>query len=123
MSQFIRLNRNALEIFQRLNEAITTSRESITVDLFDDNDTLKSVQVPSFGHLLKRITDAENNIKNLTGVGDTDVNVRLSDGSYRKIIASKLKLPAANIKSVAAPVSFNIKSNYFFESFQSTTHG
>lgn len=117
MSQFIRLNRNALEIFQRLNEAITTSRESITVDLFDDNDTLKSVQVPSFGHLLKRITDAENNIKNLTGVGDTDVNVRLSDGSYRKIIASKLKLPAANIKSVAAPVSFNIKSNYFFESF------
>ncbi len=117
MSQFIRLNRNALEIFQRLNEAITTNRESVTVDLFDDNDNLKSVQVPSFGHLLKRITDAENNIKNLTAVGDTDVNVRLSDGSYRKIVASKLKLPAADIKSVAAPTSFNIKSNYFFESF------
>jgi len=117
MSQFIRLNRNALEIFQRLNEAITSNRESVTVQLFDDNDVLKSIQVPSFGHLLKRITDAENNIKNLTGTGDTDVNVRLSDGSYRKIIASKLKLPAANISSVAAPTTFNIKSNYFFESF------
>jgi hypothetical protein len=117
MSQFIRLNRNALEIFQRLNEAITTSRESVTIELFDDSDKLKSIQVPSFGHLLKRITDAENNIKNLTAVGDTDVNVRLSDGSYRKIIASKLKLPAADIKSVAAPTAFNIKSNYFFESF------
>ena len=117
MSQFIRLNRNALEVFQRLNEAITTNRESVTVELFDDNDTLKSIQVPSFGHLLKRITDAENNIKNLTGVGNTDVNVRLSDGSYRKIIASKLKLPASNVTSIAAPTTFNIKSNYFFESF------
>jgi hypothetical protein len=117
MSQFIRLNRNALEIFQRLNEAITTNRESVTVELFDDNENLKSIQVPSFGHLLKRITDAEHNIKNLTAVGDTDVNVRLSDGSYRKIIASKLKLPAENVKSIAAPTAFNIKSNYFFESF------
>ena len=117
MSQFLRLNRNALEIFQRLNEAITSNRESVTIQLFDDNDTLKSVQVPSFGHLLKRITDAENNIKNLTGAGDTDVNVRLSDGSYRKIVTSKLKLPANNITSIAAPISFDIKSNYFFESF------
>jgi len=117
MSQFIRLNRNALEIFQRLNEAITSNRESVTVDLFDDNDTLKSVQVPSFGHLLKRITDAENNIKNLTSLGDTNVNVRLADGSYRKVIASKLKVPAADITSVASPTTFNIKSNYFFESF------
>lgn len=117
MSQFLRLNRNALEIFQRLNEAITSSRESVTIQLFDDNDTLKSVQVPSFGHLLKRITDAENNIKNLTGAGDTDVNVRLSDGSYRKIVTSRLKSPAENITSIAAPVSFDIKSNYFFESF------
>jgi hypothetical protein len=117
MSQFIRLNRNALEVFQRLNEAITTNRESVTVQLFDDNDTLKSIQVPSFGHLLKRITDAENNIKNLTGTGDTDVNVRLADGSYRKIIASRLKLPADNVNSIAAPLTFNIKSNYFFESF------
>ena len=78
MSQFIRLNRNALEIFQRLNEAITTSRESVTVELFDDSDKLKSIQVPSFGHLLKRITDAENNIKNLTAVGDTDVKFGIS---------------------------------------------
>jgi len=117
MSQFLRLNRNSLEIFQRLNEAITSNRESVTIQLFDDNDTLKSVQVPSFGHLLKRITDAENNIKNLTGAGDTDVNVRLADGSYRKIVTSKLKLPANNITSVAAPISFDIKSNYFFESF------
>jgi hypothetical protein len=117
MSQFLRLNRNALEIFQRLNEAITSNRESVTIQLFDDNDALKSVQVPSFGHLLKRITDAENNIKNLTGAGDTDVNVRLSDGSYRKIVTSKLKLPANNITSIAAPISFDIKSNYFFESF------
>lgn len=117
MSQFIRLNRNALEIFQRLNDAITSNRESVTVQLFDDNDVLKSIQVPSFGHLLKRITDAENNIKNLTGTGDTDVNVRLADGSYRKIIASKLKLPAGNITSVASPTTFNVKTNYFFESF------
>jgi hypothetical protein len=117
MSQFLRLNRNALEIFQRLNEAITSNRESVTVQLFDDNDTLKSIQIPSFGHLLKRISDAENNIKNLTGTGDTDVNVRLSDGTYRKIIASKLKLPAGNITSVTSPTTFDIKSNYFFESF------
>lgn len=117
LSQFIRLNKNALEIFHRINEAVTSDKENITVDLFDDIGNLKRIQVPAFGFLKKEITRLENDIRNLSGVGDSDTVVQLSDGSHRRVITQKLKSPANNITTLNTPVSFNQKSNWFFEDF------
>ena len=56
LSQFIRLNRNALEIFERINEAVTSTKETVNVDLFDDDSNLKRIQIPSFGYLKNELT-------------------------------------------------------------------
>ena len=117
LSQFIRLNKNALETFQRINEAVTSSKENVTVDLFDDENNIKRIQLPSFGFLKNEITRLENDIKNLSGLGDSDTLVKLADGTHRRVITSRLKSPANDIVSLNAPGTFEYKNNWFFEDF------
>lgn len=117
LSQFVRLNRNALEIFERINEAVTSDKETINVDLFDDESNLNRIQIPSFGYLKSEISRLDRNFGNLAGVGDSNTSVRLPDGSYRKVITSKLNTAANDITDVNVPTSFNFKNNWFFEDF------
>jgi len=117
LSQFIRLNRNAIEIFERINEAVTTNKETVNVDIFDDDNNLKRIQVPSFGFLKSEVSRLNSNIANLSGVGGSDASVRLADGSFRKVITSKLKTSAKDITNVQSPTRFEYKNNWFFEDF------
>lgn len=117
LSQFIRLNRNALEIFERINEAVTSNKETVNVDIFDDANNLKRIQIPSFGFLKTEVARLNTNIENLTGIGTSDASVRLPDGSFRKVVTSKMKTPANTITNVQAPTRFEYKNNWFFEDF------
>ena len=106
LSQFIRLNRNALEIFERINEAVTSTKENVDVDLFDDDNNLKRVQIPSFSYLKNEIARLDRNVSNLSGVGQADTNVRLSDGTFKRVITSAIKSPANDIVNLASPTEF-----------------
>src|ERR1022692_4116021 len=121
LSQFLRLNTNALTIFERINEAITSSAQTVTVDLFDDNNNLTKITIPSFGYLQQQITNLQNNVANLSGTGTGDSNVRLPDGTFRKIIVSELEVPAANITTIATPTQFEYNNNWFFDQFLNPT--
>ena len=37
LEQFLELNTNALETFERINEAISTDKETVSITLYDDN--------------------------------------------------------------------------------------
>ncbi len=124
IKQFTQMNANALETFERINEAITSEKDAITVsvDLFGTPDddgvtTIKTYQIPSFGFLDREIKRLENNIKALSGVGTTDATVQMPDGSFKKIIARKLKTPANDLTSIALPVEFETTDNDFFEDY------
>lgn len=118
LEQFLELNTNSLEVFNRINEAITSDKETITVDLFNPNDsTLKSVQIPAFGYLKREIERLSNNLESISGVENGTSNVRLKDGSFRKIFTNRLKGPSKPITSLSAPTQFNTKLNEFFEDF------
>ena len=63
LEQFLELNTNSLETFNRINEAITTDKETVTVDLYNPNDSkMKSVQIPAFGYLKREIERLNNNL-------------------------------------------------------------
>jgi hypothetical protein len=117
ISQFLKLETNALETFNKLNEAITSNKQTVDVDLFDQSNNLVRIQIPSFGFLKNEINRLDTNLQNLAGTGDSDTNVRLADGTYRKVITSKLKTAGNTLTEVAVPTNFNTKSNWFFEEF------
>lgn len=118
LEQFLELNTNSLETFNRINEAIATDKETVTLDLYDPNtNELKSVQIPAFGYLKREIERLDANVKSITAIDGNSANVRLKDGTFRRIYSSRLKGPAPSIKSLAAPTQFNTKLNEFFEDF------
>ena len=124
IKQFTQMNANALETFERINQAVTTSDDSVTVsiDLFgtpddDGNTTIKTYQIPSFGYLDREIKRLESNLKALTGVGTSDASVKLPDGSIQRIVTRKLKTPASDLTSLSLPTQFETTDNDFFEDF------
>jgi hypothetical protein len=118
LEQFLELNTNSLETFNRINEAITTDKETVALDLFDTNtQTMRTVQIPAFGYLKREIDRLNKNVQQISGVEGSSANVRLKDGSFRKIHTTRLKGPSKPITSLAAPTQFNTKLNEFFEDF------
>lgn len=111
------MNQNTLQTYEKISEAITTDKQTVSVDLFSENGQLRTVQVPAFGYLKREIERLDTNLKSLSGLGQGDAAVKMADGTFRQIQKSKLKTPAKSVTTVAAPTLFSTKSNYFFESF------
>lgn len=115
LSQLLLLSNNSMESFAKINEAVTSDAESVTVNVENPDGSVDTFAIPSFGWLKNSIERLNNNINamsNITGAGST---VRLSDGTYRKIVTAKLPSEAAAITKLGTVNNFKIKSNYFFE--------
>jgi hypothetical protein len=118
LEQFLELNTNSLETFERINEAITSDKQTVTITLYDEKTgEMKPIQIPAFGYLKREIERLDTNVKSISGLDSANTNIRLKDGSYRRIHTSKLKGPSKSLTSLAAPVAFNTKLNDFFEDF------
>ena len=118
LKQAMVMEKNSLETISKINDAVTSTEENVTLTLTDPDDSTKSktYNIPSFGYLkaeIDRLSNAINTLSNITaGSGSS---IRLSDGTYRKIIASKVASEAPTITSVNNITDFNFKSNWFFE--------
>jgi len=109
---------NSLETIDKISSAVSSSEDSVKLVLTDPNDPKKTVEyvIPSFGYLKSEIDRLSASLNTMTNITDgAGSRVRLSDGTYRKIIASKVPSEAPTITSVDNITNFNFKSNWFFE--------
>jgi len=119
IAQFLRLQANSLEIINGLNEVATSTNESVSIQILDENGLPKTVNIPSYGYMNGEIQRLNNNVKALSGLEDNTSTVRNSDGTYSQIYKAKaLKEPAAPT-GLQVPSSFKVRDNWFFESFLS----
>lgn len=116
IKQLLEINVNSLKTFERINEAITTNEKNVPLEILTPDGT-KTVHVPSFGFMTRELERLDANLKALSGLGTGGTKVKLADGSYQTVITSTLKTPAKDVTSLARPISFGTKTNYFFEDF------
>ena len=117
IAQFLRLQKNSLEIINKLNEVTTSPKDSVEVEVINDDNTSGKIQVPSIGFLKSEINRIDQNIIALSGLENNTANIRKSDGSIAKIYqASVLKDPQSPT-SLSVPSTFQARNNWFFESF------
>jgi hypothetical protein len=117
IAQFLRLQTNALEIVQGLNQVATSTNETVQIQILDENGTPRVVSVPGFGFLQNQIDRLDNNIQALSGLGTNASTVRNADGTYSQIYkAQPLSDPPA-LNGLNVPSTFGAKNNWFFESF------
>ena len=117
INNLLRINSNGLEIINKLSDVTSTDADIVEIDVVDENNQISKVFVPSYGQLKADINRLDNNIKQLSGIGESNANVQLQDGSFRKLILSNLKLEGNTIQTIDTPSNFESKTNWFFESF------
>ena len=118
LEQAMVMTGNSLETIDKISSAVSSSEDSVKLVLTDPNDPKKTVEyvIPSFGYLKSEIDRLSASLNTMTNITDgAGSRVRLSDGTYRKIIASKVPSEAPTITSVDNITNFNFKSNWFFE--------
>ena len=119
LAQFTRLQTQVLEILQGMTEAVGTSAETVTLEFKTASGETVTYTIPSFGYLESQIQRLDSTITKLMGLDGSDANIRMPDGSFKKIYQSRLINAPNRITNVPVPGSFEYKNNWFFESFLS----
>jgi hypothetical protein len=117
LAQFLRLQKNSLEIINKLSNATTSKEETVSVEFLDDNNQASTVSIPSWGYIINEIKRLDDNIKALSGLDDNNANVRNADGTFSKIFQTKPLIDPPAPANLQVPSNFKYRSNYFFESF------
>ena len=115
LPELLRLFNNSLESFEKVNQAITSSRESVTVNIQNTDGTNSRITIPSFGFLKNSVDRLNTNINTITNFNDGNSSIRLADGTFRKLVLSKLPTEAQDLTSLNSINEFDIKPNWFFE--------
>ena len=118
LEQALIMEKNSIETVSKVSDAVTSQKDTVTITLTDPSDTSKTTtySIPSFGYLKSEIERLDNTLKTLTNVDSgTGGRVQLSDGTYRKLVTSKLACEAPTITTTNHITNFNFKSNWLFE--------
>jgi len=115
LPELLRLFNNSLESFEKVNQAITSSRDSVTVNIQNNDGTNSRLTIPSFGFLKNSVDRLNTNINTITNFNDGNSSIRLADGTFRKLVLAKLPTEAQDLTSLNSINEFDIKPNWFFE--------
>ena len=118
LEQALIIEKNSIETVSKVSDAVTSQKDTVTITLTDPNDPSKTTtySIPSFGYLKSEIERLDNTLKTLSNIDSgTGSRIQLSDGTYRKIVASKLACEAPTITTTNNITNFNFKSNWLFE--------
>jgi hypothetical protein len=119
VAQFLRLQKNSLEIINGLNEVAVSTNNTVSIEVLDEQGLPKNANVPSYGYLSGEIQRLDNNIKSLAGIGDSSATVRNPDGTYSQIFKYQTLKEPPRLTNLVVPSTFGVKDNWFFESFLS----
>jgi len=119
VAQFLRLQKNSLEIINGLNEVAVSTNNTVSIEVLDEQGLPKNANIPSYGFLRGEIQRLDNNIKSLAGIGDTSATVRNPDGTYSQVFKYDILREPRPLTNLGVPSTFGVKDNWFFESFLS----
>lgn len=117
VAQFLRLQKNALEIINGLNEVATSTNENVQIELLDETGLPSLASIPAYGYLRSQIERLDSNIQSLAGLGDNFATVRNPDGTYSQIYRAEPIKDPAPLQNLQVPSTFATRDNWFFESF------
>ena len=97
LSDMLKLQNNSYQIISSLSDLVSSKSETVEIPIVGTDGTQNKVLVPSFGAMKSQLQRIERDIKSLSVINDSTASVRLSDGTFRKILVSNLQKEAEDI--------------------------
>ncbi len=119
VAQFLRLQKNSLEIINGLNEVATSTNETVQIQLLDELGFPSTASIPAYGYLRSQIQRLDSNIQSLAGLGENFSSIRNPDGTYTPIFKAEPLRDPLPLVNLSVPSTFSTRDNWFFESFLS----
>lgn len=119
VAQFLRLQKNALEIINGLNQVATSTNDNVEIQLLDEFGFPTTASIPAYGYLRAQIQRLDSNIQALAGLGENFSTIRNPDGTFSPIFKAQPLRDPLPLVGLPVPSTFATKDNWFFESFLS----
>ena len=119
VAQFLRLQKNALEIINGLNQVATSTNDTVEIQLLDEFGFPTTSSIPAYGYLRSQIQRLDSNIEALAGLGQNFSTIKNPDGTFSQIYKVEPLRDPLPLVGLPVPSTFATKDNWFYESFLS----
>lgn len=107
LAYLVKLNKYATQILLKLNQAMVSGDDSVTIQLQNSEGAFFDYKIPSFNNLDRRINEIDKQLRKIYLVRDKD--------NYKNIFGNELVHEPNHITGINVPNYFYSKPNYFFE--------
>lgn len=116
-SHRMRNNNNIIEILTKLDQAVNTNEEFVTVTTTDKNNNEVTTEIQSIGYYKQRLDQVIKMVKTLAGVNDNASNIEIDNNTYKRIIAADINKEPLPISEINEVKTFRVDSNWIFDEF------
>lgn len=115
--QIITFNKNIVELLSSINNLVTTTANSNTVQITDETGVLRTYNIPSFNSLKADIDRLNNNINSLYSIDAAGALIATDNSNkFKKIITVDLNREPNELGSLGPVSNFKTSPNWFFDS-------
>jgi hypothetical protein len=114
--QIITFNSNLVDTLSKLNQLVTTSEPSLTVNITDQSGVVSQFSLPSIGYLKSELDRLNNNINAIYNIDNGGALIQTSSSNrFRKVVTVNLNKEPADIINLEGVNTFVSSKNWFFE--------
>jgi hypothetical protein len=114
--QIIVFNNNLVDTLSRLNQLVTSTEPSLTVNVTDKSGVVTQFSLPSIGYLKAEIDRLSNNINAMYNIDNGGALIQTSSANrFRKVVTVNLNKEPSDLTSLQGITTFVSAKNWFFE--------
>ena len=114
--QIVTFNNNLVDVLGRLNQLVTSTEPSLTVNITDNSGVVTQFALPSIGYLKSEIDRLNNNINSMYNIENGGALIQTSNtNKFRKVVTVNLNREPSAIARLDTMTTFVSAKNWFFE--------
>lgn len=114
--QIVTFNSNLVDTLSKINQLVTSTEQSLIVNITDQSGIVRQFSLPSIGFLKAEIDRLNNNINAIYNIdGGGSLIQPTTSNNFRKVVTVDLNKEPADLSSLNAVSNFYSAKNWFFE--------
>ena len=114
--QIINFNNNVVNLLSNINQLVSSTDSSVTINVTDQSGVASQYVLPSFGFLKSEIDRLNNNINSIYSINDAGAMIQPSNGTkFKKVVTVDLNREPNDINNLSVLTTFTSQKNYILD--------